>query len=495
MAKVAVRRFAAAGVGFGTSGVRATVDALTDEVSFAYARAFLQVLERGGALQPRGAVALGHDLRPSSPRITAACVAACWAAGARPVLCGAIPTPAVAFYALQARVPAIMITGSHIPFDRNGIKFYRASGEILKEDEAAIAAAEVEVDAEVFDERGALRAPPALPSVEPTARAMYLRRYLDFFPEGVLHGRRVGVYEHSSLARDLAKEALAALGAEVVSLGRTDTFVPIDTEAVSEADQRQAERWVAEHRLDALVSTDGDSDRPLVGDERGSYLRGDAVGMLCAGYLGAATVVTPVSSNTAVERWGRFRRVVRTRIGSPYVIAAMEEAARAGDASVVGYEANGGFLLGSPVQRRSASGARTLAPLPTRDAMLPMLAILCMAAERGCRVSQLMEGLPERFTASDRVQEVPTAASRALLDQLSADEAARTAFFGPVGKVSEVNRVDGVRVTLDGGDVVHLRPSGNAPELRCYAEAATPTRAAELCRWGLGAAAARVRST
>jgi phosphomannomutase len=215
--------------------------------------------------------------------------------------------------------------------------------------------------------------------------------------------------------------------------------------------------------------------------------------MLCAGYLGAATVVTPVSSNTAVERWGRFRRVVRTRIGSPYVIAAMEEAARAGDASVVGYEANGGFLLGSPVQRRTGSGARTLAPLPTRDAMLPMLALLCMAAERGCRLSQLLDGLPARFTASDRVQEVPTAASRALLDQLSADGAARAAFFAALGGVAEVNTVDGVRVTLEGGDVVHLRPSGNAPELRCYAEAGTPERAAELCRWGLGAAAARVR--
>ncbi|HVI73717.1 MAG TPA: hypothetical protein VM683_01920, partial [Anaeromyxobacteraceae bacterium] len=53
------------------------------------------------------------------------------------------------------------------------------------------------------------------------------------------------------------------------------------------------------------------------------------------------------------------------------------------------------------------------------------------------------------------------------------------------------NQVDGLRVTLAGGDIVHLRPSGNAPELRCYAEADTPARAVELSRWGLRAAAAK----
>jgi phosphomannomutase len=490
--KIPVRKFAQAGVGFGTSGVRATVEALTDEVCFAYAAAFLDAVVKV-AERPAGAttVAIAHDLRPSSPRMVAACVAACEARGAKVTHCGPIPTPALAHHCIQRRVPGIMVTGSHIPFDRNGIKFYTAEGEILKDDEAAIAAAEVEVDEGLFD--GArLRTPPALPAPDPAARALYVDRYLDFFPAAVLNAKKVGVYEHSSIARDLIKDVLARLGAEVVSLGRTDTFVPIDTEAVSEADQRQATAWAAEHGLDALVSTDGDADRPLVGDEKGTWLRGDVVGMLCAGYLGAGVVVTPVSSNSAVERWGRFK-VVRTRIGSPYVIAGMLAAARGASGPVVGYEANGGFLLGSPVRRGVNGASASLAALPTRDALLPMLAVLAMAAERGGPVSGLLADLPARFTASDRIQNVPTEASRALLRGLTGDPAALEGFFGDLGRVTRLDQLDGLRATLSTGEVVHLRPSGNAPELRCYAEAGTPARAAELARWGLRAAARQMR--
>jgi phosphomannomutase len=153
-----IHSFASRGVGFGTSGVRATVDALTDEVCFAYAAAFLGVLaQRSGGPVPE--IAIGHDLRPSSPRITAACIAACTAAGTRVVHCGALPTPALANFALRRRLPAIVVTGSHIPFDRNGIKFYTAEGEILKDDETAIARAAVELDAGAFDARGMLKAP------------------------------------------------------------------------------------------------------------------------------------------------------------------------------------------------------------------------------------------------------------------------------------------------------------------------------------------------
>ncbi|HEX7624797.1 MAG TPA: phosphomannomutase [Anaeromyxobacteraceae bacterium] len=497
-AQVSIRSLSERGVGFGTSGVRATVEALTDEVCFAYAAAFLGVLEqRGPARGGARTVALGHDLRPSSPRMAAACIAACAAKGARVVLCGALPTPALAHFAIQRGLPAIVITGSHIPFDRNGIKFYTSAGEILKDDETAIAAATVELDETAFD-RGMLRNPPALPGADPAALDLYRQRYLTFFPAGTLRGRRIGVYEHSSVARDVATDLLRTLGAEVVSLGRTDTFVPVDTEAVSEADQLQGQAWARAHRLDAIVSTDGDADRPLIADETGTWLRGDLVGMLCARFVGARTVVTPVSSNTAVERWGVFPKVIRTRIGSPYVLAAMADAARGGEAPVVGYEANGGFLLGSAVERGGGGragvhpppqAAGSLAALPTRDALLPILSLLAMAAERGAPLSRLSAGLPARFTASDRLQSFETARSRQLLAQLASGPGALSAFFGDLGQVAEVNQVDGLRVTLASGDIVHLRPSGNAPELRCYGEADAPERAAELVRWGLAAAA------
>ena len=53
--------------------------------------------------------------------------------------------------------------------------------------------------------------------------------------------------------------------------------------------------------------------------------------------------------------------------------------------------------------------------------------------------------------------------------------------FGELaGYARAINTTDGLRITFDGGDIIHLRPSGNAPELRCYAESTTPERAATL---------------
>ena len=453
------------GVRFGTSGARGLVADMTDEVCFAYTSAFLQVIAA-----PAGSrVVLGVDLRPSSPDIAAACAAAIRHAGLEVDYCGPLPTPALAFYAQEQGIPALIVTGSHIPFDRNGIKFYRSSGEITKADEAGIAAANV-----LLPETG-LRT--ALPEVNPAARRMYLDRYLAFFPSRVLAGMRLGCYEHSSVARDLLRELLEALGAEVISLGRTDAFTPIDTEAVSAADIEQARRWSAEFGFDAILSTDGDADRPLIGDEQGHWFRGDVVGLLCARYLGVEALATPVSCNTAIEQCGAFGQVVRTRIGSPYVIEAMERLAESGARKIAGFEANGGFLLGSRLEK----AGRSLQALPTRDAVLPMLALLASAREQGVKLSQLAHGLPQRYTASDRLQAFPSERSRQLLQQLAASPAARSDLLGALcGKPMDMNQIDGLRITFENGEIVHLRPSGNAPELRCYAEADSQERAAAL---------------
>ncbi|SDP79441.1 phosphomannomutase [Rhodoferax sp. OV413] len=453
------------GVLFGTSGARGLVEAMSDELCYAYTTAFLQSVAAGAEK-----VVVGHDLRPSSPRIAAACAAAIQDSGREWIYAGALPTPALAAYAAQLGAPAIVVTGSHIPFDRNGIKFYRADGEISKADEQAMLDAAVSLPAAVT--------PPVLPLPDGLARAAYVQRYLDFFEPSALQGLTVAVYEHSSVGRDVLRSILEGLGAQVIALGRTDIFVPIDTEAVRPEDVAQARQWATEYNFDALLSTDGDADRPLIGDENGEWLRGDVVGILCAKYLQAQVVVTPVSSNTAAEKSGVFTHVARTRIGSPYVIAGMDAAVAQGNALVVGYEANGGFLLGSDVVRH----ARRLSALPTRDAVLPMLALLCMAQENRCKLSALTQDLPPRFTASDRLQNFATEKSRALLQQLLEQPVLLASTLAPQsGNAIRTDQTDGLRVTFESGDIVHLRPSGNAPELRCYAEADTPEHAKLLC--------------
>lgn len=450
------------GVAFGTSGVRGLVKDLTPELCFAFVGSFLQEVCLGS-----NKVAVGIDLRPSSPEIAKACLSAIEAFGAEIIYCGALLTPALALYAMQNNMPAVMITGSHIPFDRNGIKFYHPDGEISKADEATIMNGKVSISTNLSEQIA------QLPAVDSSAIELFKKRYTSLFPKQMLQGKRIGVYEHSSVARDVIKDLLAHFGADVVSLERTDTFVPIDTEAVSEEDKQKGRSWSSEYELDAIISTDGDGDRPLIADETGDWLRGDILGVLCADYLQATHVAAPVNVNTVLELQNPERRTLRTKIGSPYVIAGMEELLQQSpDARLVGYEANGGFLVGSDFD----VNGKTLHALPTRDSVLPALIVLAMAFEQACPISQLTDDYPERYTASDRIKNIPTDTSLQLLNDIKNSKIKQAELLVAIkteGKELEVvsmDETDGLRMLLSNDDIIHLRPSGNAPELRCYVE-------------------------
>ena len=475
------------GVQFGTSGARGLVTQLTDRVAYAYTGGFLQYLEKIGAIHEK-IVAVAGDRRSSTPRIKNAALRAAVDRGYQPRDCGLLPSPALALYGLEHKVPSVMVTGSHIPDDRNGIKFNTPEGEILKRDEAGIVEQRVEFP---FEFTGADAVPDALRlnlPVDGAAERAYVARYTEALPSDALSGLRVGVYGHSAVGRELLVRVLGTLGAEVTPLGYSDAFVAVDTEAIRPDDVKLAREWSQSHRFDSVVSTDGDSDRPLVSDEHGHFLRGDVAGILTAKYLGARAVVTPVSSNSAAERSSLFQRVLRTRIGSPYVIEAMQRAVSEGDAPVVGYEANGGFLIASPIE---LEGRGKLAPLATRDAVIVLIAILRQSKLQGRPISALVLDLPARFTASNRIANFPTEVSKRKLEELSAsgEPAVSALFRGALGPVRSIDTIDGVRVEFESTEIVHLRASGNAPELRCYSEASSEDRAKALTSLALEAVA------
>jgi phosphomannomutase len=237
-----------------------------------------------------------------------------------------------------------------------------------------------------------------------------------------------------------------------------------------------AREWSAQNRFDVILSTDGDSDRPLISDENGEWLRGDVACILAAKYLEADSVSTPVSCNTAVEKCDWFANIRRTMIGSPFVVASMIEASFAGNKKVVGYEANGGFLTNSDF----VFNGKELRALPTRDAVLPVLAVILLSIKERKSISALLKDLPQRFTASDRIQDFPTEDSAKILQQFSDQSTIERAFGEVFGKVSSVDRTDGLRVTFDSAEVLHMRPSGNAPEFRCYNEADSEQRVQEM---------------
>jgi len=454
------------GIAFGTSGARGLVVDFTPQVCAAFALAFL------GSNSDFKRVAIAIDNRPSSPDMAIACIAAAKTLRINVDYYGVIPTPALAHTSMADGIPSIMITGSHIPFDRNGLKFYRPDGEITKADELAILNSSIYVPAITL---------ASLPAILNKAKEAYIQRYLRLFPNNLLAGKKIAIYEHSSAGRDLFPTIFEGLGAEVISLGRSDSFVAIDTEAVSESDVEQAKKWQKEYQLDAIFSTDGDSDRPLLGDDNGEYLRGDILGLLAAQYMNIEALAVPINCNSAIDSCGSFERVARTRIGSPYVIESFDFLNQ-DFKSIAGFEANGGFLVGSDI----IINGQPLSALPTRDAVLPVLAVLAMAGNNP--ISSLLASLPSSFTASDRLQNFAKEKSAAILEQAENEP---SVFLLQVGlselNVTSIDKTDGLRMTLDNGQVIHLRPSGNAPELRCYAEANTQVAAQALVKQILSA--------
>ncbi|HIF9366955.1 TPA: phosphomannomutase [Photobacterium damselae] len=440
------------GIQFGTSGARGLVTQFTPNVCAAFTHAFIRSIQNRFKFNQ---VAIAIDNRPSSPVMAQACANAIQQLGLEVVYYGVVPTPALAYVSMQDNIPCIMVTGSHIPFDRNGLKFYRPDGEITKADEQAILNAATEFKA-VIDL-------PTL-TVCDKAAVQYLERYTSLFDNQMLTGKRIGIYEHSSAGRDLYAPMFEALGAEVIALERSDEFVPIDTEAVSYADKQKAKYWSKEYNLDFIFSTDGDGDRPLVADENGDWLRGDILGLLCADAMKIEVLAVPVSCNTAIESSGRFNHVIRTKIGSPYVIEAFDGLSE-NCGSVAGFEANGGFLLGSD----SLVNNKIIKALPTRDAVLPALMLLSSAKEKSIRT--LVSSLPQRFTYSDRIQNFATEKSISIIHNAKLNPAL---FLSQMQlddvSVIDIDITDGLRIILSNEDIIHLRPSGNAPEIRCYAE-------------------------
>jgi phosphomannomutase len=219
------------------------------------------------------------------------------------------------------------------------------------------------------------------------------------------------------------------------------------------------------------------------------FFGGDLVGMVVAAYLQADAVVVPITCNDAIDR-GPLADVLepKTRIGSPFVIAGMQAASAKGRRAVCGWEANGGFLLGSDTERNG----RKLTALATRDALLPILGVLFAAAERDCSVAELFMELPRRFSKAGLLKDFPRAASMGIIRRLTpspgnadVDEHSRIAtdlarvFTRARGfaSVARLDYTDGVRIIFSNNEVTHIRPSGNADELRIYATADTQARA------------------
>jgi phosphoglucosamine mutase len=313
---------------FGTDGIRGLTNTapMTAEIALRIGQAAGAHFLRG---DHRHRVLIGKDTRLSGYMMESALVAGFTSVGMDVVLVGPMPTPAVAMLTRSMRADlGVMISASHNPYRDNGIKLFGPDGYKLSD------AGELAIEKRLEKE-------PKLAKPEDVGRAKRIDdasgRYVHFakstFPERLrLDGVKVVVDCAHGAAYNVAPQALWELGADVVALGVSPNGTNINDGCGSTAPQVLQEKVVAEGAQLGLA-LDGDADRLIVVDEKGTLIDGDQLMALIAieqarvRQLKGGAVVATVMSNLGLERrlWEAGIGLVRTQVGDRYVLEEMRE--------------------------------------------------------------------------------------------------------------------------------------------------------------------------
>ena len=318
---------------FGTDGIRGRVGVspITPDFIMHLGYAAGKALTSSDWNLPKGehpAVLIGKDTRISGYMLESALEAGLSAAGVDVLLSGPMPTPAVAYLTRALRLQAgIVISASHNAFEDNGIKFFSASGSKLS-DEAERA----------IEER--LGSP--IKSMDSAQLGKVRRisdapgRYIEFckstFPYHLdLRGLRIVVDCAHGAAYHIAGHVLHELGADVVAIGVQPNGLNINHECGA-THSSTLQIAVRQHHADLGIALDGDGDRVVMVDSKGTVYDGDQLVYIIAKHrqqrgLLKGGVVGTLMTNLAVEN--SFRKLsipfARANVGDRYVMELLKK--------------------------------------------------------------------------------------------------------------------------------------------------------------------------
>jgi phosphoglucosamine mutase len=275
----------------------------------------------------RPAVLIGKDTRISGYMLEAALEAGFSAAGVDVMLCGPMPTPAVAYLTRALRLQAgVVISASHNPFDDNGIKFFSAQGTKLPD------AVELDIEARL-DQPMTCMESAKLGKARRVDDAA--GRYIEFckstFPNDLdLRGLKIVVDSAHGAAYHVAPNVFHELGAEIVGVGDTPNGLNINKEVGATA-PAALRRTVLETQADCGIALDGDGDRLVMVDAAGTLYDGDQLLYVIARHRAqnqpvpgvAGTLMSNLGFEHALSRLGIA--LGRARVGDRYVLEMMQE--------------------------------------------------------------------------------------------------------------------------------------------------------------------------
>jgi phosphomannomutase len=414
---------------------------LHGEVARRIGRAFVDYL---GA----GRIAVGRDIRLSSPEIAAAFTRGARSQGCQVIDVGVVGTDALYYYVARHGLDGgAIITASHNPKEWNGLKMVRSGALALSGDAGIKEIREALLAGRYADDPGEVGAPPVAREVG----SEYADHCLSFVDPACIRPMKVVM----DTANGMGAVGARAIFDRLPQIERVEMYFELDgtfpnhpADPLEEANRRDIVARVRAEGAELGLAWDGDADRCFFIDDTGQYVPGDFVTALlgeafCQKEPGARVIYDVRASRAVAERvTAAGGQALINRVGHAFIKRRMRD-----ESAVFGGEVSGHFYF------RENWFAD--------NGMIPALVVLELLGRRGCRLSELLKPLRERYHISgeinSRVADVPAALAR--LKQRYGD-----------GRLS---KLDGLSVDYDDWHF-NVRPSNTEPLLRLNLEAGSP---------------------
>ncbi|MDI6819024.1 MAG: phosphoglucosamine mutase [Methanothermobacter thermautotrophicus] len=425
---------------FGTSGIRGRFgEKVTLELAADTGRALATHL--GGD----GEVVVGYDTRTSSQLLENALIAGIVECGCDVTRLGMVPTPLVGYAASRLGAAAgVMITASHNPAPYNGIKLWNPDGMAYRPSQERVIESIIhsrDFKRKAWDELGSIT------TVD--MRDDYARAVLETVE--IKKPLKVVIDSGCGAASHLSPLIFRKAGCRVITLNsQPDGFFPgRDPEPVPE-NLSELMETVRSTGADLGIAHDGDADRMVAIDDRGRFASFDKLLALMAREIGGKIITTVDASLCVDECLGDQGEVIRTRVGDVHVANTIaEEGARFGG------EPSGTWLHPD----------FCMCP----DGILSALRVAELVSARG-PLSELFEEVPSYPNIRDKVP-CPDEKKDTIMERVAAE------LSDQFSETSDINTIDGVRISLDDGSWVLVRPSGTEPYIRITLEGKTEEKA------------------
>ena len=391
-------------------------------------------------------VAVGRDMRVSSPAIASALIEGIRDGGSDVVDVGLVSTDALYFTVGKFGYPAgVMVTASHNPPQYNGLKFCREEAKPISLDTGLGTMRDLIIDGKL---------PPE--ATNSARGSLHRRDVIDAYADGMLglvdvptiKPLKIAVDAGNGMAGLTVPKVFAKLPVEVVPLffELDGTFPNHEANPIEPQNVAALQKTVVEQGCDLGAAFDGDADRVFLIDEKGNFIGGDMIVAMVAQRMlarhpGAAIVYNLICSRSVPELITRLGgRPIRSRVGHSYIKATMRQ-----EDAIFGGEHSGHFYFRDLWYADSG--------------MLALLTMLEMVSDAGKPLSEIVASVDHRFRSGEiNSQVADPAATVAAVEQ----------HYAALG--AEIDHLDGATVQFPDW-WFNLRASNTQPLLRLNLEA------------------------